>query len=433
MEKTNICENNQCYIVSLDNGIRTEEPVEIEVVKNFEDGSQLVKLNNTVFGVYKSNSLDLETMYIDDYEIIKADIAELLDIDHEETRRIVTEDFNIGVFTALNYRKNTETRISASSLLTEVVNDINNGTIKSEEVNWIVDTLQLQITSSGLAIKDEQSIVNIINLGYSAIIYNIEKKSGMPIEDIRKMTIKKNYIRMILFDFLIGRKHRGLDYYIVSDVDDLNNASWLNCRLGPISISNSISKDALVLEEEYSFNNFLIDRNSLIKVLFTYYYHEIKKVTSALNDATRLYKDAINRIIYNNTDVDKSRELEDLIDKNLFLIKEYQEKKDSELMKKGKINNVERTMATQTLNVKVTAKLDLIQKKYPINPKDHPELISNLRKPKHDKKRDQVELILENVPQKKAGFVSSAILLSSVALVCGIATGIIYVLITMGS
>ena len=38
-------------------------------------------------------------MYIDDYDIIKSDIAELLDIRHENNRRIVTEDKNIGIFT----------------------------------------------------------------------------------------------------------------------------------------------------------------------------------------------------------------------------------------------------------------------------------------------------------------------------------------------
>ena len=69
MEKKNTKE--QYYIVSLDNGIREEEPINIEVYNTFSDGSELVQLNNTVFGVFKKNSLNQQTMYIDDFNIIR--------------------------------------------------------------------------------------------------------------------------------------------------------------------------------------------------------------------------------------------------------------------------------------------------------------------------------------------------------------------------
>ena len=45
MEKIDTSKN-QYYIVSLDNGIRSEEPVTIETFNDFSDGSQLVQLNN---------------------------------------------------------------------------------------------------------------------------------------------------------------------------------------------------------------------------------------------------------------------------------------------------------------------------------------------------------------------------------------------------
>jgi hypothetical protein len=44
-------EKVQFYIVSLDNGIREEEPVTINTFNSFQDGSELVQLNNNVFGV----------------------------------------------------------------------------------------------------------------------------------------------------------------------------------------------------------------------------------------------------------------------------------------------------------------------------------------------------------------------------------------------
>ena len=142
MDKNDVKQNEQCYIVSLDNGIRKEEPVTIDVLNTFKDASQLVQLNGSVLGVYKSNGLNPELMYIDDYDIIKTEIAELLDVDHEETKRIVTEEHNIGVFTLLNYSKNIETRISATTVLNHVISYINKGLITGEEGEWVTKVLQ---------------------------------------------------------------------------------------------------------------------------------------------------------------------------------------------------------------------------------------------------------------------------------------------------
>ena len=69
MDKTNSL-NEQLYIVSLDNGIRREEPVSLNVLNSFKDGSQLVQLNDSVLGVYKSNSINA-LANIDDYEIME--------------------------------------------------------------------------------------------------------------------------------------------------------------------------------------------------------------------------------------------------------------------------------------------------------------------------------------------------------------------------
>lgn len=425
-------ENKQFYIVSLDSGIREEEPVSIEVYNNFSDGSQLVQLNNTIFGVLKKNSLEESTMYIDDYEIIKSDIAELLDIDHEDTRRIVTEDQNIGVITLLNYSKDIETRISSTTIINDIVEYINNGQMNQEDSLFVSNTLRIPAVSKGNAIKDPKQIHDLIELGLFCLIKDIEYKSGKPLDDKSKKALRKNYIRMVLFDQLIGRKYRGLDYYLVSTVNEQGKPTWENARLAPISISNSVIKDEMVGDNEYFINNRLLDKKVLIDVLFKDYYYEIKKVTESLSEATRLYQDAINRIIYNNTEVAKAGELEDLIDSNLSIIKKHQTEFEKNLSKEYKMNKVEKTMATQSLNVKVTAKLDLIQKKYPVNPKEHPDLIKNIRKQAKEVK-EEVKLMVEKEKPTSKGFASSAVIVSAVAFICGIASGIVYVIMTFGN
>ena len=418
---------NQFYIVSLDNGIRQEEPVSIEVFNSFSDGSELVQLNKSVFGVYKSNSTNPETMYIDDYDIIKADIAELFDVDHEETRRIVNDDINVGVFTSLNYSKDIETRISATTILNHVIGYINNGQVSQDDIGWISETFALPKTEKGNPIKDHTQIENIINLALYSLVTEIETQAKEKMTKSQKDLLKKSFIRMILFDFIIGRKYRGLDYYIITTIDGLGIPVWTDAHLSPISVSNSIDKDNQVNNDEYMLINRIVDRNELIKVLFEKFYREIKKMSEALNDAKKLYKDAINRIIYNNTDLENAIDLEKVITTNFDIVAKLQEEKERQAHKENRINKIEKTMATQSLNVRVTAKLDLIQKKYPINPKDHPELLNKTKIEKE--KRENVKLVVED---KKSGFAASAIIISIIALICGIGFGIAYVLITMG-
>ena len=192
MEKSNEQSKKQFYIVSLDNGIRQEEPVSFEVFNSFSDGSQLVQLNKSIFGVFKSNSTTPATMYIDDYDIIKTDIAELFDIDHEETKRIVNDDINVGVFTTLNYSKDIETRISATTILNNVISYINSGKVSNKDIGWISETFSLPKTEKGKAIKDHGQIENIINLAIYSLIAEIEAQTQMKINPAQKDLLIKN-------------------------------------------------------------------------------------------------------------------------------------------------------------------------------------------------------------------------------------------------
>lgn len=429
MESIEKTSQNQCYIVSLDNGIRNEEPVTIKVFNNFNDGTQLVRINENVFGVYQSYSLNQDTVYIDDYNIIKADIAELLDIDHEETRRIVTEDKNIGVFTSLNYSQNIETRFSASSIFQQIVEYINDGKIINEEAAWVSDVLHIPQVTKGNAIKEKETIKNIIELGFYALNKKISLETQDNYDEKSQDALKKSYIRMILFDMLINRKYRGIDYSLITEIDSDNTPLWNTAHFCPISVVNNLEKDQLVDENEYCLNNYIIDRSITLNVLFEDYYPEIKKISEALSDASRLYIDAITRIIYNNTEIPKAEELEKIVVDNLKKISKLQKEKEKLISSENKLNKVEKTMATQSINVRVTAKLDLIQKKYPVNPKEHPELFFR----KEKKKEENIKLTVEEEKNTSKGFTNTAILISAVSLICGIGLGIAYVLITMGS
>jgi hypothetical protein len=414
----------QYYIVSLDNGIREEEPINIEVYNTFSDGSELVQLNNTVFGVFKKNSLNQQTMYIDDFDIIKTDIAELVDVNHEETQRIVSENQNVGTFTTLNYSKDIETRISATAAINHMINFINEGLIIGDDAIRFSEIIKK--ASLKQVTKDKKEIFEIVDLGIKTLKKEIELQSGRPYDAKLYEALRKNYLRMIIFDILIGRKNRGLDYYLISKMNNQGKPEWVDSYFSPISVSSYTENE--VPDNAYLINNRLVDTATLIDVMFENYYEDIRKLTLALYDAKTLYQDAISRIIYNNTDLDNGYKLEKLIGKNLDVLAKKQEQKEKTLDKDQKMNKVERTMATQSLNVRVTTKLDLIQKKYPINPKDHPEVFE--KKEKLDK--EDIRLIVEK-EKKKNGFASAVILISIISLICGVGIGIAYVLMTFGN
>ena len=428
--ENNTKNNEQFYIVSLDNGIREEEPVTMTVFNSFKDGSELVQLNNNVFGVYKNNSNNPELSYIDDYDIIKSDIAELIDVDHEESKRMVTDKKMAGIFTVLNYSKDIETRISATTVLNHIVEFVKNGTITGEDAEWITKVLQYKGTKTN-PIKDESQVDDIINLGIYSLIKEIEMQKGVPLNAKTKDAIYKSYFRMIVLDFLIGRKYRGLDYNLISRINEQGKPEWSDSYFGPISISNSLERDSYVTDSEYVLNNFIVDRQTVMNCLFKNHYKEIKKMTESLNDAKKLYTDAISRIIYNNTSLEKAQALEKEVLSNLGKISKLQEEVEKKADKEHKINKVERTMATQSLNVRVTTKLDLIQKKYPINPKDHPELIDEAIKKRT--KEEQLKLIVEEEKKTKSGFITAGVLVALVGLLIGLGAGITYILVMFGN
>ena len=285
-------------------------------------------------------------------------------------------------------------------------------------------------TTKETPLKDKEAIKEVFDLGLNAIYDKLEIERKIPLENDTKKNIRKNYIRMIIFDYITKRKNRNYDYSIITGTDSNNNQTWEKVHFGPISVSTNQAKEDEVPDNVYLINNKYISRDEVLPTLYEYYYKDIKKLTETFNDALKVYKDAISRIIYNNTSLDKAKELEALIIENFTTISKYQQERERKDYKEKKINKVERTMATQSINVKITNKLDLIQKKYPINLKDHQELMESKKSKEKDEK---IKLIVEEEKDKNAGFTSSIILTSIVALICGIGTGIAAILVIFGS
>ncbi len=420
----------QLYIVTQENGIHTEEPITMKVFNNFQDGSQLVQLNETVFGVYKNHSTDPKTAYIDDLDIIKSDLAELLDISHENNQRIISEEQNLGIFTELNYSQNIESRISITTILQNVINSINSGKLDKTKASYYNRVLNMQNVSANNPIEDEEAIKDIIDLGINALKDKIELETNTPMGLQNEKNIEKSYIRMILFDYIVNRKYRSYDYSIITTLNANNTVTWEKYYFAPISVSNSLKKDNEIADGTYVLNNKYIKKEKILKVLYKYYYEDIKRITETFTDAIKLYNDAFARIIYNNTDLATAKDIEAKLNKNIEEIIKEQQEKESKEFKEKKLNKVERTMVTQSINVKITNKLDLIQKKYPVNLKEHPELLKSLNT---NEKNEKVKLIVEEEKNKKSGFTNSIVLTSIVALICGIGAGIVTMILIIGN
>ena len=74
----------------------------------------------------------------------------------------------MGVFTVLNYSKDLETRISATTIINNVVKYINNNLLNKEEATWISEIFRLPSTKES-PIKEPKQIEYTIRLGMKCL------------------------------------------------------------------------------------------------------------------------------------------------------------------------------------------------------------------------------------------------------------------------
>ena len=131
-------------------------------------------------------------------------------------------------------------------------------------------------SSKNTPLDNNEDIKKVIDLGLNSIFDKLEIERKIPLENETKKNIRKNYIRMILFDYIVNRKYRNYDYSIITKTDNNNNQTWENSYFAPISVSINISKENSVPNNMYMINNKYIKKEKILPTLYEYYYKDNK-------------------------------------------------------------------------------------------------------------------------------------------------------------
>lgn len=235
-----------------------------------------------------------ENSYSDDLDIINQEIATLLGVPSSKIFRLVSEDnirgtINISISDDL-------VQLNLELIIKETFKRVKNGTLT--DIDWIKKYAMLPITASNEAITDVNKIAELIDFSIFAI------KSNFHLTEKEEQSLIKNYILMLLLDYVTGQEYRDFkDYSILVDREK-------HVSFAPVYDFNNTLTNSNVIR----LNNKYVSKEALIATLFNKYYNYFKDISRGLNENIDSYKKSIKLIIDNNT----TKEYQDIITNNIF-------------------------------------------------------------------------------------------------------------------
>lgn len=427
MEQLNENLQYKYYVSYIEQGISKIIPLSINLKEVQKDKINIIfeeKLdeNNNKLEVKNYIRFSSNSIY-DESEIIRSEIAELLGLDVPKVLKVLRENVNTGVKEQgilFNCNlKNKDLIIPMSK----------NFSIKMSAGKTTNPIYKLPLNSLDNPITDSETISQIIRKGYEELPFYLLK--GQPNEKEDTIKLVKDYFGMIVFDLINGQVTRnGIDYeYTVAQVPQSNQSIRTKAKINIVpGIGNYrfVSSDSK--ENVYSLNDYYVDKDALLNVLFERYYQFIEDVVKPINEATQSIKRCIGLIISNNTSNETKEYLENLyfsaIDKICALEKQ----------KNQNVTRVELTSTTQKYNILVASRITKIEEKYKNveNTVVNEPIEQNTDELTEIETEDRVVLRMDPKSDKKEnGYVSVALISSVIAFVCGLGIGIAYMIINL--
>lgn len=254
--------NNEYTLFSYESrGITSSKKVKIEKTHFGEDDLSKpmhVIVNNTLKGYLKMKDDSL----IDDVDLAVSQIGKLLDVKVTDIYRIEDSAHNKGILSIdiLN------DQIKENRTIGSIINSHYNHILTGEKyASWIKELISLPESNKENVIEDEISLKTLIDLGYMIIFEEYPNMSEQ-----EKTEYKQKYFEMLVFDFLTNQLDRNSENFGISISQD-----------GKISISALYDNGCVVdfdnLDENSSrFMMKICNRSALLRVLFKYYFSDIK-------------------------------------------------------------------------------------------------------------------------------------------------------------
>ena len=385
------------YIDSITTG--KENKNEVNITFQNEDGNRIM-INNMVPAFLKVSDKDSIAK-----EIIMSDIAFLLDIEVSMVYK-VTNDRDEEAIISKSVCNQQELLISMDYVFKKLYQKYSSGISASS--NWMTRALQIPESTEENPLTAENDLKELIDMGINSAY------EAFNIQDKRPNEFKNKYLSMVLFDYITNQKTRNAnDYSII-----VNKDTKLS-RLSPLYSIGNIAEDEI---KTISFNNRIVERNSLINVLYKYYYPYIKELSQCISLHNETYLKSIKLICDFNAKSELADKILTQIKKNI----DYIQKLDAQYSGAIKETKIDYTQTTIRINQTVMKKNLLIQNKYP--EKLLQSRCLEVNPVIEEEKETGVKISCEK-PIKQSGFSNVFLITSAIAFVCGLGVGIAYFLI----
>ena len=413
MSNIDFYDSNIFYLVDIFNGKLTKSKINFKIVNNsiynlknakqVEVESAVKKIDSKTGEEYYEKVKHIAFVkcsnnnYSDELDIINSEMAALLGIPASKVFRLDNDKGQKGVIN-IDVKKANEQQISIDALFKKIINMLNSK--KLGNLEWLSNYHKIPENNEKLSISDHEIIKLVIDMfmNIMGLFFKLNNND--------KDELKKNYIQMIFFDLLSFNTYRGFNSYSI-----LLDGKGKFSRLAPIyDYNNNIGSN-----DYYNLNGVFIKRNAIIECLYKYYYKYIKNISRGLVENIRSYVESADLIIDSNLNNEEASVI-----KNNYHVA-FEGIKSFELLRQDDYgeNKLDIAVTKTSINLNAINNNQRVHQKYDKYEKE--TTVSDLE--------DTIKIKVE--PKKKSSVGKNvALFILGLIVLCGIAVGITYFIIS---
>lgn len=359
-----------------------------------------------------------------DNEIIRNEIGKLLGINMPNICRISTADRKQeGLIIDTNLKSDVNLSIASQAFFNKRSLLLH---MDQASAKLMVDYISYFPTEEDL--KNPQTTLAMLLKGASSLPYK-----QVSTREFQQRFIEE-YYDMIVLDLLTGQKKRnGQDYYYYTEEVNTQRGQVTKGHIIPGLLNYSFNTENKEVDTYY-LNDFPVNVDVLMGQLFTNSYFFIKRLADPFISSLVEYKDCISRIIYNNTNIENAKKIEEMIFHNIdrFVAKAHGIRKIAEHLSK-----IEQISTTTKMNLESVNRIIEFQHRYPTSKEEILENNDKITRLKRNENGDYeatieeegIKLTLNKDEELAAtGYTSSGLLSALIAFVCGLGFGLAYII-----
>lgn len=229
---------------------------------------------------YPAFIITLEKEYENILAIMNYEISCLIDTPHLISYLLQNEKQEKAVL-SLWFQDDYEIFISYEELITNALNGIKRGITTTP--TWLYNIIKLPKTTSENPLTSEEDIYKLIASTIESMVYKYK------LDDKSKNLLTKKFISMLLCDYISLNKNRNINTYGI-----FYNKIRENIRITPLYYCSVDSK--LLKEDQYLFNNKIIDIQAFISTVIKYYYKAVEPIIDGIIENRVTYEKCLNLI-----------------------------------------------------------------------------------------------------------------------------------------